>query len=326
VTTATDCDCDEIGRVLHSPAAYGEDAELRLRLSQSLFAAVAHDLRNTLTGLILWCDTLGLLAPRLAAASKEQDMALYRTVLEQINTLVCRSVHVVDNLLDMSRLQAGQGLPLAGGEVDLVGLAQDVLQSRPETTSSGRVQLESAESELWGWGDADRLARVVDNLVSNAIKYSPADARISVRLSQQNIDGQAQALLEVEDRGIGIPADDLPHVFEAFQRASNVDPGVGGNGLGCGSQTPSWRATAERSPSPAAREREPRSACDCRCRRYPPKRHWTQAADLNSSTTAHVSPPPRAQHGRELPLPIRHGAIKFASPRAASHRWWRGAI
>jgi signal transduction histidine kinase len=238
VTTAIDCDCEADSRVLQFPASDGEtpwpddDVELGGRPWQSLVAAVAHDLRNGLAGLMLWCDTLALLAPRLSAAGDEQAMALYRTVLEQINTLACRSVRVVDDLLDISRLEAGHSLPLVSGEVELVSLVQDVLRSRPETTNSGRVRLESAESELWGWGDADRLERVLDNLVSNAIKYSPDDETITVRVAQQNIEGRPHAVLEVEDSGIGIPADDLPHVFEFLHRARNVDPSIPGNGLG----------------------------------------------------------------------------------------------
>jgi signal transduction histidine kinase len=75
-------------------------------------------------------------------------------------------VHVVDDPLDVSRLEA---------------MVQDVMQSRPEATTRGRLQLESAQSELRGCWDSDRLARVLINLVSNAIKYSPLDETVTVR-------------------------------------------------------------------------------------------------------------------------------------------------
>jgi hypothetical protein len=101
----------------------------------------------------LWAfGWVALLAQRLETADDDQATALYRTVLEQINTLVCRSVHIVDDLLDIGRLEAGHSLPLAGSDVELVSLVRDVLQSRAETTNSGRLRLELAQPELWGWG------------------------------------------------------------------------------------------------------------------------------------------------------------------------------
>jgi signal transduction histidine kinase len=208
------------------------DVELRPRASQALFATIAHDLKNTLAGLILWCDTLELLKPRLAAGGDDQATALFRTILEQINTSVTRSVHVVDDLLDIGRLDAGHTLGLAAVELDLVALVEEVLQSRPLATTMDRMRLESVQTELWGCWDGDRLGRVLDNLVSNAIKYSPAGEPITVRVTTQNIEGLPHAVVDVEDRGIGIPADELPQIFDLFHRARNVGPSIPGHGIG----------------------------------------------------------------------------------------------
>ena len=72
-----------------------------------------------MAGLILWCDALELIEPRMAAGGDDQAKALFRTVLEQVNALICLSVYVIDDMLDISRLEAGHELPLATAEVDL---------------------------------------------------------------------------------------------------------------------------------------------------------------------------------------------------------------
>jgi signal transduction histidine kinase len=88
-------------------------------------------------------------------------------------------------------------------------------------------------------GDAFRLAQVVDNLITNALKYSPEEAPVRVTLDRSAVitDGAARrvARLRVSDQGVGIPPEDIPHVFERFFRASGVDVQAGaGVGLGLG--------------------------------------------------------------------------------------------
>ena len=85
--------------------------------------------------------------------------------------------------------------------------------------------------ELVGNFDAPRLERVVDNLLGNAIKYSPGGGCITLSANQQ--DGWATVV--VRDQGIGIPEDDLPHVFEPFRRGANVVGRISGTGIGLAS-------------------------------------------------------------------------------------------
>jgi two-component system, OmpR family, sensor kinase len=77
-----------------------------------------------------------------------------------------------------------------------------------------------------------RIARVLANLLDNAFKYSPADAPVALSLIADRSDGGAWAVLTVRDNGLGIPPDDLPHIFERFYRGSNVRRHTGGNGIG----------------------------------------------------------------------------------------------
>jgi signal transduction histidine kinase len=90
------------------------------------------------------------------------------------------------------------------------------------------VELELPDAPVIVNGDRDRLAQVVDNLISNAIKYSPAGTTVGVRLS---VDGES-ALLAVTDAGMGIAVADRERIFEKFFRASEAAAATGGTGLG----------------------------------------------------------------------------------------------
>jgi signal transduction histidine kinase len=197
----------------------------------AFFVAATHDLKSPLSSLTLWLDTLEILRPRLARGTDAQTAALLDDVIEQMQTLLRRSVHMVDDVLDVVRLQAGRPLPFSPGEVDLVALARRALQGRPEG-SDHVLRLESAASELWGQWDADRIARLLENLLANALKYSPVGSPVTVRLGLEDTGGARRAVLEVEDRGIGIPDAELPHIFEPFHRAPNVSSTIAGTGLG----------------------------------------------------------------------------------------------
>jgi signal transduction histidine kinase len=206
-----------------------EDDAVQSRLA--FFVAATHDLKTPLTSLTLWLDTLEVLKPRLAQDSDASTAALLDDVLEQMQTLLRRSVHMVDDVLDVVRLQAGRPLPFSPSEVDLVALTHGALRARPEGTDHA-LRLESVVSELRGWWDAERLERLLENLITNALKYSPVGRSVTVRLRREATDGSAWAVLEVEDRGIGIPPAELPRIFEPFHRARNVGPTVASTGLG----------------------------------------------------------------------------------------------
>jgi signal transduction histidine kinase len=85
---------------------------------------------------------------------------------------------------------------------------------------------------LTGCCDRSRIERVLTNLLGNAIKFSPDGGEIVVRVEQDIDDERAWAVLTVVDRGIGIPAADLPHVFERYRRGGNVTGQIAGSGIG----------------------------------------------------------------------------------------------
>jgi signal transduction histidine kinase len=96
------------------------------------------------------------------------------------------------------------------------------------TSESHHLLFEPTVTELVGNWDATRLERVIANLLSNAIKYSPSGDDVLVEVSRDD----SWAVVSVADHGLGIPAADLPHIFERFRRASNVAGQIAGSGLG----------------------------------------------------------------------------------------------
>jgi signal transduction histidine kinase len=88
------------------------------------------------------------------------------------------------------------------------------------------------ETALVGSWDANRIERVIDNLFSNAIKYSPRGGIVQVELRREESVGGAWAVLTISDEGLGIPPADLPHVFTRFTRGSNVQGRMQGTGIG----------------------------------------------------------------------------------------------
>jgi signal transduction histidine kinase len=153
--------------------------------------------------------------------------------LERIDIAATRMTRLIQDLLDVARLQSGQQLELQLAPTDLVAIVQQVLAEQEEQTEQHELRLVATQPAVSGQWDAIRLERVVRNLVSNAVKYSPNGGAVTVTVDL--LPEQGQARLIVEDAGIGIPATDLPHVFDGFRRASNVAGRIGGTGIGLAS-------------------------------------------------------------------------------------------
>src|SRR5437660_704173 len=123
---------------------------------------------------------------------------------------------LVGELLDLTQLQMGKGLDLNRRSTDLVVLVARAVDEQRELSGSDRVTLSTDLAELIGMWDADRIERVVTNLLSNAVKYSPDTSTVIVSIHETDDDNAKQAVLTVRDEGIGIPADDVPHIFDRF--------------------------------------------------------------------------------------------------------------
>lgn len=145
-------------------------------------------------------------------------------------SLIQRAVTKLLLELDIARLELGQPLELKRRPMDLVGLARRKI-SEYEQTAERHVFRVAAETELVGVWDAARLERVLDNLLGNAIKYTPDGGVITVIVVRDDDETGHWAVLSVRDPGMGIPPVDVQRIFERFQRAGNVGP-ISGSGIG----------------------------------------------------------------------------------------------
>ncbi|MBK9713394.1 MAG: HAMP domain-containing histidine kinase [Kouleothrix sp.] len=163
------------------------------------------------------------------------DLARVDDYASKIDDAATRMMDLLNDVLDLARLQGGQQLELERQPTDLVALARQVATGQQQTTDRHRILVQAPVAELVGLWDAARLERALANLVSNAIKYSPHGGEVCLAIEQERRDDGAWAVLHVQDYGIGIPEADLPHVFDRFHRGANVFGQISGTGLGLAS-------------------------------------------------------------------------------------------
>jgi PAS domain S-box-containing protein len=220
----------EDGSFLGAVATYRDvTREHRMAQQKSDFlSAAAHDLKGPLT-------TIKGHAQLLLRRARRADMMESARVIadaERIEATATRMANLITELLDVTRIELGHPLDLTTRPVDLVPLVREVVDEQTRAGTDDRTVLEIESESLVGMWDELRLRRVVANLLSNALKYSPAGGTVTVRLSARESDGHPYAELEVCDTGIGIPEADLPHVFRRFYRAGNIPSGTEGSGIG----------------------------------------------------------------------------------------------
>ena len=215
---AADMPRDELGRLAETFNEMLERLE-RLHAAQARFISDAsHELRAPLS--VIQAN-LELLEHQLAMSGPEREAAVREAHME-----ASRLGRLVADLLVLAR--ADVGIPMRQETVELDRIIMDVLGEARHFASGQRIEIGALEPVLVD-GEPDRLHQLVLNLVENAIKYTPADGRITVALLRNG----AFAEIHVRDNGIGIPANDLPHVFERFYRSDLARTrAAGGTGLG----------------------------------------------------------------------------------------------
>ncbi len=215
---------DEEERVIAVVAAFRDISALKeaARLKDEFVSVVSHELRSPLTPVRGFVQ----LVARDLAREGGHDVQVKR--LESVSGHVDRLTRLVDDLLDVSRLRSGT-LEIRPVEVDLVALGRQVVDGWASGTTPVNIRLETALETLPGRWDPDRIHQVLDNLVINAVKYSPAQSPVTLTISQ---DGDA-AVLAVTDQGPGIDEAQKAEIFAAFYRTPSARTGqVQGLGLG----------------------------------------------------------------------------------------------
>jgi signal transduction histidine kinase/ActR/RegA family two-component response regulator len=207
--------------LLASERAARESAERASRLKDDFLGTVSHELRTPLSVILSWCAIL----KTGKAGKSDQDKAL--DVIERNARLQAR---LVDDLLDMTRMQAGT-LNLDLRPVALEPSVRSAMQSVMPTALAKdlRISFEASAAPLFVHGDPGRLQQIAANLLTNAIKFTPAGGHIDIQV--QSGDGVARLL--VRDDGEGIDPEFLPRLFGRFQQAdSSTTRRQGGLGLG----------------------------------------------------------------------------------------------
>jgi signal transduction histidine kinase len=169
---------------------------------------------------------------RRRARQGRADLATLETGLAAIEGATDRATRLIGELTDAARLEAQRPLELRRTAVDLVALAAASITESQAAAAGQQLHLEASIPEVVGLWDADRLTRVLENLVANAVKYSPAGSTVVVRVDREEAPDGPLAVLSVADQGVGIPAADRPHIFERFRRGGNVAGRFAGSGLG----------------------------------------------------------------------------------------------
>jgi signal transduction histidine kinase len=236
---------DEVRVLAQRFEAMAQQVKANQQAMRDLVANVSHDLKTPLTSIQGFAQAL--------LEGETRDEAARQQAATVIHDEAGRMVRMVEELLDLARIESGQ-LVLERHALDMGALIGGVVQALAPAAAQKQVALEASLSPLPPVvGDGDRLAQVFTNLLDNALKYTPEGGRVQVkaqvitaqpsprrsnplirlRASPAPADGQAGWVeVSVADTGRGIPAQDLPRVFERFYQVDKARAARRGSGLG----------------------------------------------------------------------------------------------
>jgi two-component system, OmpR family, phosphate regulon sensor histidine kinase PhoR len=189
------------------------------RIKSDFVNTVSHDLRSPLTAIMGYVD----LIERVGPVNKMQS-----DFIRRVQVSVQNITSLVDDLLNLGRIEAG----FDTGK-DIIQL--DAMIKRELENLENEIRLKKQKVELAvipnapkTLGNAVQIRQLLNNIINNAIKYTPEDGTIKIKLETE----KEQLILQVADNGVGIPPVDIPFIFDKFYRASNISPDIGGTGLG----------------------------------------------------------------------------------------------
>lgn len=196
-------------------------------LKDQFISLATHELRTPVTIVAGYAD---LLLAR-AARGKEHELDAWQSEkVQQMKQATRHLARLTEDLLDVSRIQAGQ-FQLEPQSTDLVALARRVISQLQATSSLHDLTLHTTSTQLWATVDSSRIEQVLTNLLSNAVKYSPRGGPVEVTLEENR--ERHEARFCIRDQGIGIPSEQQAHLFGRFVRARSARAsGISGTGLG----------------------------------------------------------------------------------------------
>lgn len=195
------------------------------------FVSVAsHELRTPLTTLKLFVDLLSKRAALLMSMGQVTTPLLDPQLFGLMTRQVTRLERLVGDLLDASAIQAGR-LALRLRQVDLAVVVRDGCAERQLTTQDRAIECHIPQRRFPVVADSERIGQVLTNFLTNALKYTPEETSVVIRLQRRG----DHARVSVIDQGPGIPRESLPHLFERFYRVPGVNAQSGsGGGMGLG--------------------------------------------------------------------------------------------
>jgi signal transduction histidine kinase len=192
----------------------------RHRRQLTFLSGVAHDLRNPLSALAL--STAGV-SPERPLPSEERIRKAFDLVRRQTDRLN----RMIGDFLDASRIEAGN-LELKPRECDLRNLARNTMELFESSSPLHELRLSVPSEPIRAPCDPERIEQVLNNLVSNAIKYSPQGGPVEVSVTRE----QSQAIISVRDQGCGMSVQDQQRIFRPFSRTGTSRETIPGVGLG----------------------------------------------------------------------------------------------
>ena len=204
------------------------EAELRLALEKEkelsqlrseFMSLISHEFRTPLTTILSSDQLLQRYGKRLSDEKQQNHH-------ERIQNAVGYMTQLLDDVLLIGTAEAGK-LKFEPTLIDLVAFCRDLVETLQMNTNQHKLLFVSDSEELYAQMDKKLLGHIFTNLLSNAIKFSPKGGIVQFDL----VSFSESVILRIQDNGIGIPAKDLPQLFESFSRASNVDC-IQGTGLG----------------------------------------------------------------------------------------------
>jgi histidine kinase len=204
----------ELGRAFNQMADRLNEVE---RLKEEFFSHISHDLRNPLAAIRLSAEAL----QERAEAAGDQKQARFAYV---IDSSAARMMAMINQILDFTRLRA-RTVPLDRKPTDLLNVVTRALDELRPTSEEKRIRVDLAAEgrDFTVLGDEGSLVRVVVNLLGNALHFTPAGGAVRARLAEH----PDRFELDLEDTGVGIPAEALPWIFEPYRQAHGPRMGTG---------------------------------------------------------------------------------------------------
>jgi signal transduction histidine kinase len=191
------------------------------RLKRDLVATVSHELRTPLTAIRGTVDLLDGGDAGVLSDVQARLVNLLRTNADRLRL-------IVDDLLDIGALDGGR-VELARDDANLMDITRRVIEElAPQAEAAGVSIHRAGEDRVMGVVDAQRMSQVLDNLIQNAIKFTPREGRVEVALRRVG----SRLQISVSDTGIGIAPDEIGHIFEKFYRTRRATQVARGTGLG----------------------------------------------------------------------------------------------